>query len=299
MMTAPPNVSGSRQQQTLAQPAEVSGFGLFGGQDVVVRFQPAAENTGIVFQRVDLPGAPTVPARLEYVIARPRRTTIRRGAAIVEMIEHTMAALCGMQIDNCIVQIDAPEPPGGDGSSLQFVTALQAAGIVRQSAKRQVCCVSQSVQAQGEGEGGDIQAGPINQHGLVITYALDYGPRSPIRPQNLTVLVTPELFVSELAHCRTFVLEAETAALRAQGYGLRATEQNLLIFGEHGVLGNTLRAPDECARHKILDCIGDFGLLGCDLRGHFRCFRSGHALNHAICRGVQASTSEIAERRAA
>ena len=129
-------------------------------------------------------------------------------------------------------------------------------------------------------------AGPVFRRTLVISYELDYGPRSPIKPQLLTFEFSPEAFVTSLAFARTFILESEIAVLKGQGYGSRVTPADLLIFGASGVVGNQLRANDECVRHKILDCIGDFALLGCDVHGHFRAFRSGHNLNHEICRRV-------------
>jgi len=277
-----------RLQRTLERPAEVRGIGFLTGADICLRFLPADENTGIVFQRVDLADSPPTPARLEYVLPRQRRTAISNGAATVEMTEHAMAALAGLQIDNCIIQLDAPEPPGGDGSSLHFVRALLDAGIVEQAAPRDLLIIREDSRVTGDKDGSEIAAGPIPRRTLVITYELDYGPRSPIRPQWLTFEFSPELFITNLCFARTFVLNDEVAALRAQGYGTRTTEKDLLIFGPDGVIGNELRAIDECARHKILDCLGDFALLDCDLHGHIRAFRSGHALNHAICQRIAA-----------
>ena len=115
----------------------------------------------------------------------------------------------------------------------------------------------------------------------------------------LTFELSPETFIANLAFARTFVLETEVAALKAQGYGARVTEKDLLIFGPDGVIGNELRAVDECVRHKILDCIGDFALLGCDIHGHFRAYRSGHNLNHAICRQVLATQTTVQSLRKA
>ena len=278
-----------RLQRTLERPAEVNGVGFLTGADLRITFHPAAENTGIAFQRVDLPDTPPIPARLDFVAPRQRRTAITLGGATVEMTEHVMAALAGLQIDNCLVQLDGPEPPGGDGSSLHFVRALLDAGIVEQDAGRELLVIRDDSRVTGEKDASEIVAGPVARRTLVVTYELDYGPRSPIRPQWLTFEFTPELFVTNFAFARTFVLEAEAAALKTQGYGARITEKDLLIFGPQGVIGNELRAVDECARHKILDCIGDFALLGCDVHGHFRAYRSGHALNHAICRQVAAT----------
>ncbi len=289
-----------RRQRTISRPVEFHGFGFLTGADVVLRFLPDQEHAGIRFQRVDLPGTKPIPATLEHVVPRQRRTAISNGEATVELIEHVMAALAGLQIDNCLVQLNAPEAPGADGSSLGFVQALLDAGIVEQSAPRDVLVVRQPNRASADGNHMEISVGPIFRRTLVISYELDYGTRSPIKPQLLTFEFTPESFVTNLAFARTFVLETEVAALKAQGYGSRVTEKDLLIFGEDGVVGNELRATDECVRHKVLDCIGDFALLGCDVHGHFRAYRSGHNLNHAICRQVLASqTSAQPLRKAA
>jgi UDP-3-O-acyl N-acetylglucosamine deacetylase len=281
-----------RCQRTIARPIEVTGVGFLTGADIALRFLPADENFGVRFQRTDLAGAKPIPARLDFVVPRQRRTAISFSGATVEMIEHAMAALAGLQIDNCLVELNGPEPPGGDGSSLHFMRALLEAGIVDQSAPQPLLSISQEAKVQGEHDDSEIVATPISRRTLAITYELDYGPRSPIRPQQLTIEFSPELFVTNLAFARTFVLEAEAQALRQQGYGTRLTEKDLLIFGPQGVIGNSLRAVDECVRHKILDCIGDFALLGCDLHGHFRAYRSGHALNHAICRQVAATAAD-------
>ncbi len=276
----------SRRQRTLIRPAEYKGFGFLTGADVTVSFLPADENFGIRFQRVDLKGSEPIPALLDYVVSRQRRTAISNGTATVELIEHVMAALSGLQIDNCLVRLNAPELPGADGSCLPFVHELLEAGIVEQGALRDTLVLHSDSRA-AFADGSEISASPVFRRTLVVSYELDYGPRSPIKPQLLTYEFSPESFVANIAYARTFILQTEVAALQAQGYGSRVTEKDLLIFGTGGVLGNQLRSPDECVRHKILDCVGDFALLGCDVHGHFRAYRSGHNLNHAICKSVQ------------
>ena len=289
-----------RQQRTINRPAVYRGFGFLTGADVTVTFLPADDGYGIRFQRMDLPGTEPIPANLEHLVPRQRRTAISRGKATVELVEHVMAALAGLQVDNCLVQLNAPEPPGADGSCLPFVQVLLDAGIVEQSAKRDLLVVCEESRSISPAEGSEISVGPVFRRTLVVTYELDYGPRSPIKPQLLTFEFTPETFVANIAYARTFILESEVAALKAQGYGSRVTEKDLLIFGENGVIGNQLRAPDECARHKILDCVGDFALLGCDIHGHFRAYRSGHNSNHAICELVRSSNpmSKVTRRAA-
>ena len=159
------------------------GHGFFHGCDVTVRFLPAEPGRGVVFQRVDLPGRPSVPARIDRVVPAARRTMIRQGDATVEMTEHVLAALAGMRIDNCIAQIDAPECPGCDGSSRAFVEAFEQAGIVEQDQMRQVLELDSSVVVR-EG-GASLAANPGATGSLTLAYHLDYGPEAPIPAHSL------------------------------------------------------------------------------------------------------------------
>jgi UDP-3-O-acyl-N-acetylglucosamine deacetylase len=196
--------------------------------------------------------------------------------------------------------LNAPEPPGCDGSSRHFAESLLDAGLIEQDAPRRLFVIQEETRVGGAEQGSEVVASPLLRHTLAITYQLDYGPRSPIRPQLLTVEVSPEMFLNSLAASRTFLLEAEAEMLRAQGYGQRISEKDLLILGPEGVIGNELRWPDECVRHKLLDCLGDFALIGCDVYGHFRAFRSGHQLNQQIIRQVKAAhPEEFPQRRSA
>jgi len=283
-----------RRQRTLKRNAEIQGFGLFSGEDVCLRFHPAPADTGIVFRRVDLKGQPDLPVCLELLESTHRRTSIVRGNARVELTEHVLAALAGLQIDNCLIEIDAAEVPGVDGSCRPFVEEFLSVGIEEQEAIRSTLRVDRMWEAGNAGGDANVKIQPHLSDSLVITYHLDYGNQSPIPPQTFTINVTPDSFLREIAFARTFVLEAEVAALRAAGYGARVTEKDLLVYGEEGVIGNTLRAPDECVRHKILDAIGDFALLGCDLVGHITAWRSGHHLNQQLAQKIAAATSERA-----
>lgn len=276
-----------RSQRTLRQAVETQGVGLFTGTDARLRFVPAPADHGIAFQRIDVAGSAPIPARIEYVASTQRRTAIARDGVQVEMIEHVMAALAGLQIDNCLIEIDGPEVPGFDGSCRDVCNLLLAAGIVEQDRPREVISLQMPVQVSADEGDIEVVARPMNYNGLAITYQLDYGDRSPIPPQNLTIEITPETFVREIAFARTFVLEAEVAALQAAGYGRRVTHQDLLVFDASGhVIGNQLRATDEAVRHKILDCLGDFALIGADLRGYFNAYRSGHRHNHDLVRRI-------------
>ncbi|HEY3963397.1 MAG TPA: UDP-3-O-acyl-N-acetylglucosamine deacetylase [Planctomycetaceae bacterium] len=281
-----------RSQRTIAKGAVVSGVGFLTGADINLRFLPAAAGHGVAFLRTDKLCAPPIPALVSYTIPRSRRTAIARCGIVVEMVEHVLAALAGLQIDNCLVELDGPEPPGCDGSSLQFAEALLQAGIVDLGAARDRLDMRHNVVVQGEEAGQSVCGSAVDDGLLHIRYSLDYGPDSPIQSQHYSVSVTPENFIEHIAFARTFLLEHEAYALRAQGYGKRTTAQDLLIFGEQGVIDNALRCPDECARHKILDCIGDLALAGCDLAGKVDARRSGHQLNAEFVRRVKLAHAE-------
>ncbi len=276
-----------RMQRTLRRAVEAKGVGFLTGADITIRFLPAPAGHGVAFQRVDLKDSAPVPARLEYTVPRERRTAIAHEGAVIEMTEHVLAALAGMRIDNCLVQIDAPEPPGGDGSSRLFVDALLRGDSIELDQPQPVLTIGRRDKVIAADGASEVTCRPLQGPRLAIGYHLDYGPRCAIRPQTLVVEITPESFLRELAFARTFILESEAEFLRKQGYGTRTTARDLLVFGPDGPIDNVLRAPDECVRHKILDCLGDFALLGCDVHGYFEAYRSGHGLNRDIARVVQ------------
>jgi len=198
-----------------------------------------------------------------------------------------MAALAGLQIDNCIVRINAPEPPIGDGSSRHFIDALLSVGVQQLDAKRN-CLVVDQTELTVESDLVGVAVQPPSADEYQIGFVLDYG-RGAVPTQAINLAITPDSFQSELANCRTFVLEDEVDALQQSGIGLRATPQNILVLNEDGPVENELRHDNECVRHKILDCVGDFALLGCDVQGRFTATRSGHRLNHAIIKKLRAN----------
>jgi UDP-3-O-acyl N-acetylglucosamine deacetylase len=280
-----------RPQRTIARPVEVQGIGFVTGADVRLRFRPAPPSQGIVFVRTDLRRPVMIPAQIGAVSGTDRRTTLGQPPAQVGLVEHVLAALAGLRIDNCLVELNAPEAPGMDGSARAFVEALCSAGIVLQAARRPVWCVDRPVSvAQGR---ATLTLHPGAENELKISYLLDYGPGSPVGWQVHTATITPENFLNQLAVCRTFLLESEAAELRRQGLGARTTPADLVVFGARGPLANRLHFADEPARHKILDLVGDLALLGHDLRGHVVAYRSGHALNvelvRTLCRAMGAN----------
>jgi UDP-3-O-acyl N-acetylglucosamine deacetylase len=264
----------------------VSGTGFITGSHVTARFLPAPPDSGLAFHRTDLRVSPTIPARADCVSNTQRRTTLGPPECGVTLVEHVLAALAGLRIDNCVVELDGPEPPGLDGSSIGFVEAINATGVLNQPARRPIFAVAEPVVLRSPGM--TLALHPATSRELRVSYRLDYGATSPIPPQTHTTRVCPAAFMRSLARCRTFLTEAEAAALRSQGIGKHLSEADLLVFGRRGPINNRLRFADEPARHKILDLIGDLALCGFDLAGHLVAYRSGHALNVELARTLAA-----------
>jgi UDP-3-O-acyl N-acetylglucosamine deacetylase len=297
-------MSVARRQRTLARPVSVTGFGYFSGRDIRVEFWPAAERAGITFVRHDVGAAARIPASASLRIDMPRRTTLELNGVRVEMVEHVLAALAGMRVDNCEVWVDAAEMPGCDGSSKAFVEAIDAAGVVEQRGPVRQIVVGQPVRV-GDEESW-VEAQPPRSAGLSVSFELDYGEKSAIGRQLYAMDVTPDTFRREIAPCRTFIPEEVAASILSQGIGKRVTSRDLLIFGPNGPIDNSLRFPDECVRHKLLDVIGDLALTGCEVIGHVVGYRCGHHLHAELARRLMeqvVATDErfevVAQRRAA
>jgi UDP-3-O-[3-hydroxymyristoyl] N-acetylglucosamine deacetylase len=290
-------ISSSRPQRTISRVAQVEGFGYWSGQDVCVEFRPAPPDTGIRFFRADALSSRCIPARVQHRVEVPRRTSLRAGGVRVDMVEHVLAALAGLQIDNCEIWVDNPEMPGCDGSSLPFVAVLEAVGTCPQAAARQQLTVRRPLRV------GDqrcwVEARPAANAGLTVECHIDYGPNGPIGRQSLVLAVTPESFRREVAAARTFVLEEEAAWMRQQGLGARVTCRDLLVFDHSGPIDNPLRFPDECVRHKTLDLIGDLALAGYDLSGSFVAHCSGHRLNAELVARLLAEAAQDGLARSA
>lgn len=279
-----------RNEQTLAACCEISGRGYWSGQHVRVRFVPAAAGTGIQLVRIDRPGRPFCQALTTHTDEQAFRTNLCNGDATFEMIEHMMAALYALQIDNCVVEIDAEELPGLDGSALAMTQALCSVGRVQQAAVKNQLILDQTFRV------GDetcwIEAAPASDNGAHYEYHLDYGDSSPIRTQSYSCTLNAWTFCNELAAARTFVTAQQVAQLQAQGVGRHVGPQDLLVFDDRGLVDNSFRFANECARHKTLDLIGDLALVGLELIGRFVSCRGGHRLNAALARKLAAYAQE-------
>jgi len=268
-----------RHQRTISRPVALSGFGFWTGEDIDVELRPARTGSGITFVRCDLSPIRRIPVRVENQIDTPRRTTLTAAGATVEMVEHVLAALGGLRIDNCEIWSNAGEMPGGDGSSLAFVEAINTCGIATQDELQPRLIIDDDFRVGDEGH--FIEASPRDDGRLIVEYDLDY-PHAFVGRQHYEIDVTPETFQTHLAAARTFIMEKEARELQARGFAQRVTERDLLVFGDDGLVDNELRFTDECVRHKVLDVVGDLVLLGCDVQGHIRAFRSGHTLNAGL-----------------
>ena len=281
-------------QRTIARPVSFTGIGLHSGEACTITCRPAPPDTGKVFVRSDLPGNPAITAHPSRLCQRMRRTALAAtvGEAEVEVhtTEHFLAACTGLGIDNLVVELTAVELPGLDGSAVEFAKGLKDAGIVDQGVARLVYDITQAVSVS-DGK-SSIVALPYKA-GLKITYTLDDHGGALGGAQVVEVELTEDNFIAQIAPARTFCLAKEVDQLRALGLGKGATTQNTVVYDGKRIIDNELRFPDEAARHKILDLIGDLAHATRRLNAHIIAVRTGHrenmALVQAINRGIEDS----------
>ena len=289
-----------RFQQTIQHAAQVSGRGYWSSKPITLTFLPAPCNTGILFRRIDLEGRPEIEAIAANRRETNLRTTLVSDAAHVEMIEHVMAALYGLDIDNCIVECDSAEMPGMDGSAVAFALALEQAGI--NSQPDMVDHLSISTPLRVGDDKNWVMAVPSADPGLTLQYQLDYGPDSSIPATTTTQRLERNNFSNTIAPARTFLTEHDARHLQMQGVASHVTYRDLVVFGPNGPIDNSLRFEDECSRHKLLDLIGDLALCGLRVQGKIIASRSGHILNGRLAeaiRNLENSHSHVRNRNAA
>lgn len=282
------------KQKTIKGEVLLEGIGLHTGCKSRIVLKPAAENVGIVFVRVDLPGSPIIPANSESIqIATkiPRCTTIGKDDKAIHTVEHLMSVLAGLGITNLIIEIDAPELPGLDGSGIDYLNTIKKVGVLEQDATIKPFVVHEPIGV--ELNGSSIYVFPSSE--FRISYSLNYN-HPFLNSQFFNIVVNEESFTRDIAPCRTFCLEKEADELKANGLGKGANFQNTLVVGEHGVKENTLRFPDEFARHKTLDFIGDLYLLGVPIRGHVFAVKSGHTLNLLLLKKIDQLKKRYSEK---
>ena len=270
-------------QQTLNRPATFSGIGLHSGNRVNMTILPAPANSGVRFRRVDLEGRPEIEARVENVGETNRSTTLARGNVKIHTIEHVLAALAGYGIDNAVIELDANEPPIADGSSREFCKIIQAAGIVPLAEKRETFTPAEPIELEtGEtvmtlfpDDGFKITCTSADKHGRFTQF--------------YSTEITPKTWERELSHARTFCFYEEIEYLIKNGLIKGGSLENAVVIRDDAVLTTEpMRYPEEFVRHKMLDIVGDFSLLGRPIRGHLIAIKPSHAANCEFVRLVAA-----------
>ena len=268
-------------RRTIAATVELSGVGLHTGAATHLACRPAPPDRGIVFRRTDLPGCPEVPARLSEVRATERRTGLGRGQAIIETVEHVLAAVAALELDDLVIDVDGPEPPILDGSFAPYFTALEQAGIATQEGGVVTYRVTAPLTVKEGGASYTIEA--ADQLRLTTTIEWDH---PLIGRQTGSWDITPAGFKSELAPARTFGFTREVELLRSRGLLRGGTMESAVVLSEDAVLGTTLRWPDEFVRHKTGDILGDLALLGGRIQAHITAIRPSHHGNVAMARAI-------------
>ena len=274
------------RQRTLKNAIRATGVGLHSGRKVYMTLRPAAENTGIVFRRLDLDPPVGVVADADSVGDTMLGTTLVQGDVTIATVEHLLAALAGLGVDNAYVDLSAPEVPIMDGSAAPFVFLLQSAGIAEQNAPKVFTRVKKLVRV----EDGDKCAEFRPFAGFKVNIKIDFDhPVFKKHTQTASIDFSTTAFLKEVSRARTFGFLKDIEALRAQDLTLGGNMDNAIVLDDYRVLNEDgLRYEDEFVKHKVLDAIGDLYLLGNSLLGEFTGFKSGHSLNNQLLRALRA-----------
>ena len=270
-----------QKQRTLKTEISYTGIGLHSGREVHATLKPAPEDTGIVFVRTDLPGAPQIHAKAENVTSTLRATTVEEDGHKVFTIEHLMSAFHAHRIDNAYVELDSEEPPVADGASLVFFELMAKAGIVEQAKDRKEIVIDKVYRIDDEKTGRFVMVLPYD--GFRVSFT-SLNPHKLIGVQYEDFHIDEAVYHKEIAPARTIAYEKEIQALREMGLGLGGSLENVIVYNDEGWL-NPLHFEDELVRHKILDVIGDLRLAGI-IRGHVIAAASGHALNTQLAKEI-------------
>ena len=266
-------------QRTLRRQVACAGIGLHSGHKVTLTLKPAPADSGIRFRRTDL--GVEIPASVAYVSGTNHATVLSSNGATVETVEHLLAAIAAMGLDNAVVELDHREVPVMDGSSAPFVYLIQEAGLKTQPAPRRYLKVVRPITVSR----GDKLMSLYPSDFFKVTYSISFD-HPLLRHQSHTLQVNEEAFIEHIAPARTFGFLHEVELLRQQGLAQGGSLENAIVLSETGVLNNQLRYEDEFVRHKILDAIGDLSLVGYPIIGHLVAHRAGHALHTAFAKRV-------------
>ena len=273
----------SVRQQTLAKKGSLAGTSLHTGEKVVLTLRPAPPGTGFIFKRVDLRDEPMVAAKIENVKQVERATTLAEGSVKVHTVEHVLSALSGLGVDNAFIEMDANEPPIGDGSALPYVELIQQCGIVPQDAPRAVYDVREPLHLETK-SGSLLTIVPDERFRLSVTQVGLDG----MHTQYNSFEITPEIYAKEIAPARTFTFLRDIQPLLDKGLIKGGALDNAIVIQDDGSTISTgaLRFRDEFVRHKILDLVGDLALFGRRIRGHVIAVKPGHGPNAELARAL-------------
>ncbi len=264
------------KQRTIARNVALSGTGVHSGKKTNITIRPARENHGIKFRRVDLPGTQDIQALFKLVVDTSLATVLGTNGAIVSTIEHLMASFAGLGIDNALVEVDDYEMPIMDGSATEFTRALVAAEVVEQDLPKHFIIIKKPIEVQDQDKWVRVMPEPC----FKITCSIDFD-HPLIGVQKLTYDRAKNNFEKEVSRARTFGFIKDIELLKKFSLGKGGSLDNAIIIDKDKILNEEgLRYPDEFVRHKLLDSLGDFSLLGMPIQGHIITHKSGHTLNH-------------------
>ena len=270
-------------QHTLAGEFELAGIGIHSGETASLRVRPAPEGSGITFKRMDLPGEPTVPARLDHVAGTELSTNLGVEDARIATVEHVLAALWAFEVDNAVLELSGEEVPILDGSFAPWLEALRAVGRSRQSSPATVIEVRDAITSR---DGCQASYTALPHEGLRISATIDFD-HGVIGRQYGDFRLDGGGFLAEIASARTFGFKEDAPLLRERGFAIGASLENTVVLDEENVLNDQLRYPDEFLRHKVGDLVGDLALLGGRLRGHVVAECPSHRGNVALAREIR------------
>lgn len=272
------------KQKTLASEATVNGIGLHSGKEICMRIMPAPENFGIRFRRTDITPAVEIPAQATRVNDTRLATAVFEGKVFVSTIEHLMSALCGLSVDNALIEVNAPETPILDGSALGYTDLMERAGIVEQDAPRRFCRIRKTVCVTE----GDKWAKLEPFEGFTAEFTIAFNnPVIDKTVQTVSFHSESDDYVKAVAYARTFCFAEDVKKMHAAGLALGGSLENAVVVEGDTILNpEGLRAPDEFAKHKLLDSIGDLYVLGFPLYAKYSAYKSGHGLNNRLLRTV-------------
>ncbi len=278
------------KQRTLAASASLTGTSLHTGEQVTLTLHPAPAGHGFKFRRKDLPDEPIIEAHVSHVRQVERATTLVEGNAKIHTVEHVLSALTGLGVDNALIEMDANEPPIGDGSAAAYVATIRQAGIVEQDAARIDYAPDEPIHIETR-EGSILAVIPDEKFRVSCTQV---GPEGRFT-QYLSLEITPEIYEKEIAPARTFVFYEDVKPLMDKGLIRGGSLENAIVARGDSVLSKEpLRFPDEFVRHKILDIVGDLALSGRRLRGHVIAVKPGHGPNAELTRALVKGFAEVA-----